>query len=77
MLEGPLAVLVVDDAEGVELIFGEEIFGIVVFFGHLQSAEEVVRLADGDNGVSGPRARLATFLLDLMPSDRQRHDSNK
>jgi hypothetical protein len=52
LLEGPLNGLVVDDPEGVEVVLGEEILGIVEFLGLLQSSEQVVRLADGDNCVS-------------------------
>ena len=69
----PLTCRIIDDPESVEFVFGEKILGIVVLFGLLKTAEEVVRLADGDDRVSRSRARLTTLLLDLMPSYRQGH----
>ena len=51
-LVGPLAGGVVDDPEGVELVLGEEILGVVVLFGHLESAEQVVHFANRDDGVT-------------------------
>ena len=48
----PLTGLVVDDPESIEFVLWEKILGVVVFFRHLESAEEVVCLADGNDRVS-------------------------
>ena len=69
----PLTGLVVDDPESIELVLRKKIFGVVVFFWLLESAEEVVSFADSDDRMSRSRCRFTTFLLDLVPSDRQGH----
>ena len=51
-LVGPLAGRIVNDPKGVELVLGEEILGVVVLFGHLKSAEQVVHLANRNDGVA-------------------------
>ena len=67
LFEGPLNCLVVHDSQSVEVVFGQEIFGIVEFFGLLQSSEQIVRLADSDNCMSRAWGRHGTCLFDLLP----------
>lgn len=72
LLQRPLDSLVVDDPEGVEVVLGEKVLGIVEFFRLLQSAEQVVRLADRHDGMSRARRRHVACLFDLLPGDGSR-----
>jgi hypothetical protein len=72
LLESPFHSLVVDNAESIEVAFGEKILGIVELFRLLKSAEQVMSLADGNHGVARAGRRDVACLLDLLPGDRGR-----
>lgn len=67
LLECPLDGLIVDDPKRIEVVLGEEILRVVELLRLFESTEQVVRLADGDNGVTRTRRGDAACLLDLLP----------
>ena len=76
LLQSPLNGLVVNDSKSVELVFGQEIFGVVELFRSFEPAEQVVHFADGDNGVARARRGHVTCLFDLLPGYGSRHSNN-
>lgn len=71
-LQGPFNRVVVEDAEGVEIVFGEEILGVEELFRLFQPSEHVMGFSgvgptNGDDGVTCSGRREVACLFDLRP----------